>query len=230
METMVESLPNEVIFCIFSFLGQSDLMACFNVCKNWTAVVLELDSWKEEKLTLQSCHDLKFLQMIFQKLPEDLALLELTRSQLFMSSNKFTLLEFNFPKLHILDLSFTDITCQNLLHAISKLDLSKLLLRGCSNVADPFFLFIKQASPSRRPHLEHLQMIDVGDTSCTIESLKILIDVQLLPDLLVIDIAGLYFRFIDLKQICAAHPELRSHLGDGLFLKCICIEIFDNFY
>ena len=62
-------------------------------------------------------------------------------------------------------------------------------------------------------------MIDVGDTSCTIESLKILIDVQLFPDLLVIDIAGLYFRFIDLKQICAAHPELRSHPGDGLFLR-----------
>ena len=144
METTVESLPNEVIFRIFSFLGQSDLMACFNVCKNRNAVVLELDSWKEEKLTLQNCHDLKFLQMIFQKLPEDLALLELTRSQLFMSSNKFTSLEFNFPKLRILDLSFTDITCQNLLHAISKLDLSKLLLRGCSNVADPFFSLLKK--------------------------------------------------------------------------------------
>ena len=80
--------------------------------------------------------------------------------------------------------------------------------------ADPFFLFIKQASPSRRPNLENV--IDVGDTSYMVESLKILIGIQLYPDLLVIDIAGLYFRFIDLKQVCAAHPELWSHPGDGL--------------
>ena len=214
MEQTILSLPNEIISHIFSFLAQSDLVACFEICKNWDLIAMESEHWKETNLALHNCRSTNILQRILNNMSDKLVWLELTGSNLFMSSDKLSLIEFHFPKLQVLDLSFTDIVSQTLFHLMSKLDLTKLLLKGCINVSDHFFFLIKQKSQSRRPKLENFRLIDIGETSCSTESLIILLEKSLFPDLDVIDMNGLPFYFNDLKEICQVHPSLLYFPGE----------------
>ena len=212
MEATIMSLPNELLLYIFLLLRRSDILRCYRVCKHWSTLVLDMRCWKGSRLVFRDCLGIKdsdFLHKLLRSKANELTGLELRGplagnledfTKKALPSKIFTSFQFKFPKLLTLDLSFTDITSYALFSLISELKLCDLILEGCFNVTDDFFLLV-EISPETVLLREDLKYIYIGSTSCSVISIKTLLNEELFPNLDLIDISDLQLSIYDSEHI-----------------------------